>query len=147
MIFRYRSNLHAGLAGILLGAVLLYLIPNHIGMEYGDQETITSRTMPYAVAVVSLLCGAALVFQSLVLKKDTVKEVRLGQEAKALSYMGVLTLYCFIFPYGFILSTSFVAVATLAFSKSKKAYHYAVVLATVFLLYWVFTSVLHVRLP
>ena len=147
MIFRYRSNLYAGLAGILFGAALLYLVPNYIGLDYGDQEMITSRTMPYAVAIVSLLCGAALVFQSLVLKRDTVREVRVDQEVKALLYMGVLILYCLIFQYGFILSTSFVAVATLVFSKSKKAYHYAVVLATVLLLYWVFTSVLYVRLP
>ena len=147
MILRYKSNLCAGMAGIIFGAVLYYLIPNYIGTEYGVEDMITSRTMPYAVAVIAMLCGAALVFQSVVLKKDTVKQVELGKEAKALFYMVVLAVYCLTFQYGFIMTTAGIGVATLVFSGSKRIYHYVVVIGTVFLLYWVFTSVLYVRLP
>ena len=148
MTLRFKTNLCAGVAGLLFGAVVYYLVPLYIGMEYGsDQEMITSRTMPYAVAILSIVCGLALIFQSVVLKKDTVKQVQFAQEAKALFFMAALILYCFIFQYGFILSTSYIGVASLIFSKSKSVYHYVVVVGTVLLLYWVFTAVLLVRLP
>lgn len=147
MVIKYRANLWAGLFGILFGGVLWYLVPRYVGEEYGGGEMIDSRTMPYAIAFVAFACGAGLLFQSLVLKKDSVKEVVLGKEVKALAFMAALALYCYFFRRSFLVSTSLIGIASLAFSGSKKILHYIIVVATVFALYYAFTRFLYVRLP
>ncbi len=147
MIIKYRSNLWAGLAGMAFGICLWILIPLYIGREMGVRSGITSRSMPTAIAVVSFLSGLGLVFQSLVLKRDTLKTLVLGQEAKALLFMAALAAYSVLFKYGFILSTAGLGVTTLAFCKCRRPLFYAIVVATVVALYFVFTRLLYVRLP
>lgn len=92
-------------------------------------------------------CGLGLVFQSLILKKDEVKELDLAQEGKGLAYMGVIVLYAIGFSKSFVVSTSLLGGITLAMQKDKKPLHYVIVVALVLVLYFVFNELLHVRLP
>lgn len=147
MKIRYRSNLAAGIAAILFALVLWTLIPSQIRAESYALYGITSRTLPYALAVLSGVCGVGLIFQSLVMKKDEIKELDLGKEAKALAYMLVLLVYGWGFSRSFIVSTCALGAVTLAFTGDKKPLHYGIVIALVIVLYFVFTQLLHVRLP
>lgn len=147
MKIKYRSNLVAGCFAIVAAIVLFFLIPSQVALESKAVHGITSRSLPYALVFISGGCGIGLIFQSLVLKKDEVKELELKKEAKGLLYMLVLLAYGLGFSHSFLISTSLLGVMTLIFSKDKKPLHYFIVVAVVTVLYFVFTRLLHVRLP
>lgn len=147
MKIRYRSNAAAGVASIALGVICLILIPQQIGEDYAVTYGITSRTVPCAVAALWIVCGVALLIQSLLLKKDVVKELDVKKEAKALAYMAVLLVYAILFTKSFLLSTAFLGVVTLVFLRSRRKLFYAVVLALVAALYLLFSQVLHIQMP
>jgi len=147
MKIHYRSNAAAGAVSIVLGIVCLFLIPRQIGEDYSVTYGITSRTVPYAVAVLWIVCGLALLVQSLLLKKDEVKELDVKKEAKALGYMAILLVYAVLFTKSFLLSTAFLGAVTLVFLGSKRKLFYAIVLALVAGLYLLFSHVLHIQMP
>lgn len=147
MKIKYRSNLVAGCIAIVAAIVLFLLIPSQIKMEAKSVHGVTSRTLPYALSVLSACCGIGLVFQSLVLKKDEEKELDLKKEGKGLLYMLVLLAYGYGFSHSFFISTSLLGVLTLAFYKDKKPLHYVIVVVVTAVIYFTFTQLLHVRLP
>ena len=77
---RYRSNLTAGIVSIIFGLIVLSVIPSQISLGFDNTYGITPRTIPYVLAGICILFGALLIVQSLVLKKDTVKEMELSRE-------------------------------------------------------------------
>lgn len=147
MKVQYRSNLVSGIVSIILGIICMVIIPRQIGEDYSATYGITSRTIPYAVAILWLVCGVVLMVQSLVFKKDEIKVLDVSKEAKALGYMLVILVYAVLFKKSFLLSTMFLGVATLAFTGSRKKSFYLIVLAMVAVLYLLFAKVLHVQLP
>lgn len=147
MKVKYRSNLVAGIVSVILGIICMVIIPGQIGEDYSATYGITSRTVPYAVAILWIICGIILMVQGLILKKDEVKVLDVSKEAKALLYMLVLLIYAVLFQKSFLVSTMFLGVATLAFTGSKKKSFYLIVLAVVAVLYLLFAKVLHVQLP
>ena len=147
MKIKYRSNLLASCLAIVAAAVLFLIIPSQVGLESSATYGITSRTLPYALSILSAACGVGLIVQSLVLKKDEVREIELRQEAKGLLYMLILLAYGWGFSRSFLISTSLLGDVTLALQKDKKPLHYVVVVAVVVVLYFTFTELLHVRLP
>lgn len=146
MKVKYRSNLWAGIMSMICGIILTALIPTQIGTEYSSNYGITSKSVPYAVAAIFLLCGLALTVQSLVFKKDKVKELEVKKELKALIYMAVFACYTYLFDKSFLISSVFLGVATLMLCKSKNKLYYGIVVVTVLILYVIFTQALHVRL-
>ena len=147
MKLKYRSNLAAGIVAILFGAALWFLTPEFCGVERKATYGVNSQTLPYALAVLAMACGVGLIFQSLVLKKDEVKELELGKELKGLLYMLVIAVYAVGFNYSFLISTILLGVITLAFQKDRQWLHYLIVAVMVVVIYFVFTQLLHVRLP
>lgn len=146
MKIKYRSNLWAGLISVAAGVVLALVIPGQVGSEYTASYGITSKTVPYVVAAIFVLCGAALVAQSLLWKKDTVRELDLKKEGKGLCYMAVLLVFLYLFEYSFVIASVFLGAMTLLFTGSKKKLYYLIVVVVVAALYVLFTQVLHVRL-
>lgn len=146
MKLKYRSNLWAGIVSMICGLILIFLIPTQIGAEYSSNYGITSKTVPYAAAAIFLLCGLGLSVQSLVYKKDKVKELEVKKELKALIYMAVFLCYTYLFDISFLISSLFLGTATLMLCKSKNKLYYGIVVITVVLLYVIFTQALHVRL-
>ena len=133
MKVKYRTNLCAGIISVIFGLAVLWLIPAQIGTEYSSGRGLTSRAVPG---------GAAM----LILKKDTVRELDLAKEGKALLYMAVFAIYVILFDYSFIVASIFLGTVTLLFTKSKRKLYYVIVMITVIVLYLLFTQVLHVRL-
>lgn len=146
MVIKYRSNLTCGIAAVLGAVVLCILIPQQVGLETTAKFGITSRTIPYGIAGVFALCGVGLIIQSLVLKKDKVKELDLKAEVPALLMFVILLAYLLVFEMEWPLSTAAVGCATLALSKSKKWYYYAIVTVLSIAMYFIFVNILHIRL-
>lgn len=147
MKIKYRSNLVAGIVSICLGVICFLIIPMQIGEDYTATYGITSKTVPYAVSVLWIVCGIILIIQSLLLKKDEIKSLEAGKELKAIGYMLMLLIYGILFRKSFLISTMFLGCVTLAFTGSRKKVYYAVVLAVVAVLYFLFSRVLHIQLP
>ncbi|PNV63352.1 tripartite tricarboxylate transporter TctB family protein [Clostridium sp. chh4-2] len=147
MKIKYKSNLCAGVVSIIFGIICAVIIPKQIGTEFSVSYGITSRTVPYAIALLCVVCGIALIVQSLVFKKDEEKTMELSKELKALAYMVVMLIYALLFKHSFIGSTVFLGVVTLAFTGCRKKLFYVIVIAAVVILYLLFSQVLHVRLP
>lgn len=147
MKIKYRSNLAAGCIAIAFAAAILFLIPSQVGTEIRPVHGITSRSLPYALAALSGVCGVLLIIQSVVLKKDEIRELELKKEGKGLLYMLALLLYGLAFSHSFLISTCLLGTVTLLFTGSRKPLHYAVVIAVAAVLYVTFTQMLHVRLP
>lgn len=146
MKIKYGVNLWAGIISTVSGLILLAMIPSQIGSEYSSNYGITSKTVPGAAAVIFILCGLALVVQSLVFKKDTQRELDLAKEGKAAAYMAVFVVYVLLFDKSFLLASAVLGVMTLVFTKSRNKWYYLITLVTVVCLYLLFTQVLHVRL-
>lgn len=144
---RYRSNLTAGIVSIIFGIIVFCVIPSQISLGFDNTYGITPRTIPYVLVGICIVFGGLLIIQSLVLKKDTVKEMELSQELKALAYMAVFVVYSLLFNVSFVLATILLGAVTLMFLKCKKPLYYAIVAVTVVFLYFVLTQFLHIQLP
>lgn len=147
MEIKYKSNLVAGIVSLILGAICLILVPLQIAKDYSATYGITSRTVPYAIGILWIVCGVILLVQSIVLKKDTEKTLVVGKELKALAYMVMLLVYGILFKRSFLISTILLGVATLAMTGSKKKLFYVIVIAMVVVLYLLFAKVLHIQMP
>ena len=147
MEIKYKSNLVAGIVSLILGVICLILVPLQIAEDYSATYGITSRTVPYAIGILWIVCGVILLVQSIVLKKDTEKTLVVGKELKALAYMVMLLVYGILFKRSFLISTILLGVATLAMTGSKKKLFYVIVIAMVVVLYLLFAKVLHIQMP
>lgn len=147
MEIKYRSNLAGGIAGIVIGLILIMIIPQQIGADLIKTDYVTSRTVPYIASAAFALCGVALVFQSLVLKKDEIKTLNLQREGKTLLYILCLGIYAVALKYSFLICTSLLVIITLLFSNCKKKSYYVIAVVAVIILYLIFKEVLHIRLP
>ena len=67
---KFPSNLVSGIASIIAGIVLWFVIPQQVGLEKTISYGITSRSVPTAIAVLFVVGGVILVLQSLVFKKE-----------------------------------------------------------------------------
>jgi hypothetical protein len=147
MTIKYKSNLTAGIISIIFSVALFFIIPLQIGEDYSQTYGITSKTIPYVIMVLFLICGVALIFQSVIQKKDVVKQLEVKKELKALGFLVIFIIYSIAFKYSFLISTLFLGVVTLAFTGTKRKLFYTIVVIYVILLYLIFTQVLHVDLP
>lgn len=149
MTIKYKSNLCGGIFSIVLSILLFVLIPIQIGVDPASTSTtgVNSRTVPYAMAVLILVCGVILILQSVVGKRDTVKELVLTKERLALVYIVCLIVFSLLYKVSFILSTGFLGLATLVLLKCKKPLYYIIEIAVVVALFFIFTELLGVRLP
>ncbi len=147
MEIKYKSNLVAGIVSLILGVICLILVPLQIAKDYSATYGITSRTVPYAIGILWIVCGVILLVESLILKKDTEKTLVVGKELKALAYMVILLAYGILFKRSFLISTILLGVATLAMTGTKKKLFYVIVIAMVVVLYLLFAKVLHIQMP
>lgn len=147
MYIKYRSNLCAGIISIVLGIICALIIPSEIGTDYSTTYGITSRSVPYAVSILWVLCGIILLVQSLVFHKDELKYLDLKKELKALVYIAVLLIYSLIFNKSFLISNLFLGFITLRFTGCKKKSYYFIILALVLLIYFSFKYGLHIQMP
>lgn len=149
MNIKIKKNLCSGILTSLFGIVFLFLIPLQIKSKIiTDTSALGPDYMPRLVGWLLIMLGLGLIFQSLVLKKDTIETINLKDELNVLIYVGIFLVYLIIlYIIGFLLSTIIFSFALLFIMKAeKKSYYFAAVVLSVFI-YCLFKYVLKVPLP
>ena len=154
MKIKYNSEIISGAIFSVAGAVLWVLIPSQI--KTLEKTTINAQTLPkiaiggmFIFAVCLLLEG---IFtkekKELVVTKESFHSVGFKKEMRSVLYALFLVAYCFLVkPLGFIAATVLLVLAIMLYYGARKWYYYAIPLAMVGIVYYVFRVMLHVSLP
>ncbi len=154
MKIKYNTEIISGAVFSVVGALLWRSIPTQIKtMEKG---AVNAQTIPriaiggmFIFAVCLLLQGIFLrEKKELVISAESFRSEHFKKEMRSVIYALFLVAFCFIVkPLGFLISTALLVVAIMVFYGARKWYYYAIPLAMVGIVYYVFRVLLHVSLP
>lgn len=154
MKIKYNTEIISGAVFSVVGALLWRSIPTQIKtMEKG---AVNAQTIPriaiggmFIFAVCLLLQGIFLrEKKELVISAENFRSEHFKKEMRSVIYALFLVAFCFIVkPLGFLISTALLVVAIMVFYGARKWYYYAIPLALVGIVYYVFRVLLHVSLP
>ena len=86
--------------------------------------------------------------EELTVTKESFHSAAFKKELRSILYCLFLVAYCFMVkPFGFVISTVILVLAIMVYYGARKWYYYAIPLAMVGIVYYVFRVVLHVSLP
>lgn len=154
MKIKYNSEMIAGAVFVIVAAVLWLLIPSQI--QTMETSSINAQTIPRVAIGGLFIFSACLLIQGIfsdekkevVVNKDTFHSESFRNEMRSVVFALFLIAYCFIIGIlGFIASTIILAVAILIFYGARKWYYYAIPIAMVGIVYYVFGVLLHISLP
>lgn len=154
MKIKYNSEMISGVIFAILGAVLWLLIPSQIPTL--EKSAINAQTLPRIAIGGMAIFGVGLLLEGiftkekkeLVITKESFRSAAFKKEMRSVLYALFLVAYCFMVqPLGFIVSTVILVVAIMLFYGARKWYYYAIPLAMVGIVYYVFRVLLHVSLP
>jgi len=146
--FKIKTNLVTGILMLIFSAVMLYLLPAQVRVPAFDSGAPSPRIIPAICLIVILINSVALIFQSLVLKKDKVVEFDWAKEKPAILLVALLCIYvALIIHIGFILASIIVFVITLFYCGERKPFIYIFTIAAAVGIFFLFRSVFHVSLP
>lgn len=154
MKIKYNSEIISGAIFSIVGAILWVLIPSQI--KTMEKSAINAQTLPriaiggmFIFAVGLLLEGIfARDKKELVVTRESFRSVGFKKEMRSILYALFLVAYCFMVqPLGFVVSTVILVVAIMLYYGARKWYYYAIPLAMVGIVYYVFRVMLHVSLP
>ena len=154
MKIKYNSEIIAGAVFTIFGAVLWLLIPSQI--QTMEKGAINAQTLPRFAIGGMFLCALGLLLEGLFAKEkkelvitaDSFHSIAFKKELRSMIYCLFLVAYCLIIqPLGFVVSTVLLVLAVLLYYGARKWYYYAIPLAMVGIVYYVFKVLLHVSLP
>ena len=154
MKIKYNTEIISGAVFAIMGAVLWTLIPSQI--QTMEKGAVNAQTLPriaiggmFLFAVGLLLEGLfAKEKQELVITADSFRSESFKKEMRSILYCLFLVAYCLIIqPLGFVVSTVLLVLAVMIYYGARKWYYYAIPLAMVGIVYYVFRVLLHVSLP
>lgn len=154
MKIKYNSEIISGAIFSIVGAVLWFLVPTQI--KTLGKTAINAQTLPriaiggmFIFAVGLLLEGIfAREKKELTITRESFRSQGFRKEMRSVLYALFLVAYCFMIqPLGFIVSTVVLVLAIMLFYGARKWYYYAIPLAMVGIVYYVFRVLLHVSLP
>jgi len=154
MKIKYNSEIISGAVFSVVGAVLWFLIPTQI--KTMEKSAINAQTLPriaiggmFLFAVGLLLEGLfAREKKELVITGESFRSEGFKMELRSIFYALFLVAYCFMIqPLGFVVSTVLLVVVIMLYYGARKWYYYAIPLAMVGIVYYVFRVMLHVSLP
>ncbi len=138
----------------MVGLVLWFLIPSQIHTM--EKSSINAQTLPriaiggMVVFAVGLLLEGIFAKEKkeLVITKETFHSDGFKKEVRSVVYCLFLVAYCLIVTHlGFVVSTALLVVAIMVYYGARKWYYYAIPLAMIGIVYYVFKVLLHVSLP
>lgn len=154
MKIKYNSEMISGAIFTVVGAVLWLLIPSQIPTM--EKTAINAQTLPRIAIGGIFLFSVCLLLEGLFTRekkevtvtKESFRSVRLRKELRSVIYSLFLVAYCLMIePLGFLISTVILVLAILIFYGARKWYYYAIPLAMIGIVYYVFGVLLHVSLP
>lgn len=150
---KYNNEILSGALFMIASAILWLLIPQQI--QSLEKGMVTAGTVP-RIAIGGLFICALLLFvqglrlpkKTIVLEKSMISSPKFKKEFKSVIFALILLAYGLLFNViGYIVDTALLVVAILLFYRSKKWWFYGIGIATVLLIYLVFSQVLNVNLP
>ena len=135
MKIKYNHEIISGIVFALISSFLWFSIPTQV--KTMEKTAITAQTLP------KIAIGGMFVFAVCLLLEGIFKK-----ELRSILYCLFLVAYCFMVkPLGFVISTVILVLAIMVYYGARKWYYYAIPLAMVGIVYYVFRVVLHVSLP
>lgn len=145
---KIRTNLVGGIFCICFGIILLLLIRIQVELSQFGNEIVGSRYVPNILAFLFVILGFALVFQSVILKKERYEEIHVSYELRVLVYFFFLVLFVLLVKYlGTLISGLCFGGGTLLFLKVKEKRYYLYTALIIGLIYVIFGKLLGVPLP
>lgn len=144
---KIKTNLVGGILFSVFSVIILLLVPSQCAASQTPTVGNDPRLMPRVVAIVMLICSLTLIFQSLVMKKETVIEINMADEKNAL-YASLLMLgflVCILL-FGFLIASFLMIVVFLLFFKEKKILPYIVLCILAIGVYLLFVKLFNVPL-
>lgn len=144
---KIKTNLAGGILFSILSVIILILVPYQCAASQTTSVGNDPRLMPRIVAVVTLACSLVLIFQSLVLKKETIIEISMEDEKNAL-YAALIMFFFLacILIFGYLLASFIMIAVFLLFFKERKPLSYIVLCALAFAIYLLFVKLFNVPL-
>ncbi len=154
MKIKYNSEIIAGAVFVVVAAVLWVLIPTQI--QTMETSAINAQTFPRIAIGGLFLFSVGLLLQGIFfnekkevyIAKESFRSDGFRREMRSLLFASFLLLYCVGITFlGFIIATALLVTAILLFYGARKWYYYAIPLAMVGIVYYVFGVVLRISLP
>lgn len=154
MKIKYNAEIISGAVFAIVGAVLWFLIPSQI--QTMEKGSINAQTLPRIAIGGMFIFAIGLLLEGLFAKEKKELVVNAGsfrsegfkKELRSIVYCLFLVVYCLIIqPLGFVISTVLLVLAVMLYYGARKWYYYAIPLAMVGIVYYVFRVLLHVSLP
>lgn len=154
MKLKYNAEIISGAVFAVVGAALWLLIPSQI--QTMEKSAVNAQTLPriaiggmFLFAIGLLLEGLfAKEKKELVVTAESFRSAAFKKELRSIVYCLFLVAYCLIIqPLGFVVSTVLLVLAVMIYYGARKWYYYAIPLAMVGIVYYVFKVLLHVSLP
>lgn len=143
-----KTNLVGGIFFILLGVILFLLMPSQIIVAGSVPFLESAKAAPFLSILVMVICGAILVFQSLVLKKEKLVVINFSDQKYALYLVLYLLAYsALIYLVGFMIASLALVLALSKFFKVTSKKQVLIVLVISVLVYYVFLNIFHISLP
>ena len=154
MKIRYNTEIISGAVFAVVGAVLWLLIPSQI--QTMEKGAVNAQTLPRIAIGGMVLFAVGLLLEGLFAKEkkelvitaESFRSAAFKKELRSIVYCLFLAAYCLIIqPLGFVASTVVPVLAVMVYYGARKWYYYAIPLAMVGIVYYVFKVLLHVSLP
>nr|WP_325218303.1 tripartite tricarboxylate transporter TctB family protein [uncultured Oscillibacter sp.] len=154
MKIRYNTEIISGAVFAVVGAVLWLLIPSQI--QTMEKGAVNAQTLPRIAIGGMVLFAVGLLLEGLFAKEkkelvitaESFRSAAFKKELRSIVYCLFLAAYCLIIqPLGFVASTVLLVLAVMVYYGARKWYYYAIPLAMVGIVYYVFKVLLHVSLP
>ena len=154
MKIRYNTEIISGAVFAVVGAVLWLLNPSQI--QTMEKGAVNAQTLPRIAIGGMVLFAVGLLLEGLFAKEkkelvitaESFRSAAFKKELRSIVYCLFLAAYCLIIqPLGFVASTVVLVLAVMVYYGARKWYYYAIPLAMVGIVYYVFKVLLHVSLP
>lgn len=154
MKIKYNSEIISGIVFLVAAAILWVLVPSQI--DTLETSAVNAQTIPRIAIGGMFLFSVGLLLQGIfanekkvvILNRSTFASESFRKEMRSVLYALILLAYIVLLTFvGFLISTALLVVAILLFYGARKWYYYAIPLAMVGVVYFVFKTLLHVSLP
>ncbi|QOX64125.1 tripartite tricarboxylate transporter TctB family protein [Anoxybacterium hadale] len=154
MKLKYNSEIMSGSVFLVAAVVLWLLIPSQI--DTMETSAINAQTVPKIVIGGMGIFSFCLLLQGIftapkkevVITRTTLSSEHFQKELKSIIYAAIFLAYLVALTWvGFLISTMLLTIAILVFYGARRWYYYAIPLAMVGVVYFIFKMLLRVSLP